>query len=613
MIDWLSFARQTRYLAFDEAHPEPELRLVVQDQRRRVYPANELLPSLVREPHRKRVLLTGRPGSGKSYLLSKLHYELAVDFEHEIELAVENARKRQERLSEIGLETEAEIANASPTVEGVGFQPVNSTVIPLLVRLNAFEAEQVSTNERVTVAHLIEQQLSGVGHIGSVFALFRLPAKFVVLIDDLDETLTSGTSENLREVRRFVDNALVHPNVQVIMAGRPIAATRFAQEFRTYTVQPLDDEELRNLFRQTIDEPDKLMAYLTKWDGLKAFAATPYFANEAASYWRDMADDDFCLGRLLYALIDNGLIERQTKTENRDRIRSILRKRVNLVEHLAFRSTENHGRITDDMMNATAVRDEIVDIEEWLFLMEFVDREGSILVWRNKWIHAYFAAHYLSRHEVAANRSERVAMLGSFVPNDSMQSVPPILPIVTILLQDLTGEDYSADVPDIFENLEIRLSERERQKLAQDFEYGVAEFIKTKFMFQNVRVSFRPRYVGDGEIDVWATKQDGNKHVVRIAECKLRWPRYPKPIRPEYVSQLKKYGDLVRNAENEYAEQNNWVLDFSAILATNGQDRSEKTVELARQHSIEIWDFALPAQRLTSRVDLTKCEMKRIH
>lgn len=265
------------------------------------------------------------------------------------------------------------------------------------------------------------------------------------------------------------------------------------------------------------------------------------------------------------------------------------------------------------MMNANAVRDGITDMEEWLFLMEFVNREGSMLTWRYKWIHAYFAAHYLSRHEVAANRTERLELLRSLAPKDPIQLVPSILPIATILLQDLTGEDYSTDVPEIFDDLEIQLSEREKQKLAQDFEDGVAEYIKTKFMFQNARVSFKPQYVGDGEIDVLAIKQDGNKHVVRIAECKLRWPSYPKSIRPEYISQLKKYEDLVRSAEGDYAKLNNWVLDISAILATNGQDRSEKTVELARQHGIEIWDFGISAQRFTSRVDLTKCEMRRIH
>lgn len=616
MIDWYDFARQNTSLAFYEAHPEPELRLVVQekrDKKRRIYPANELLLRLVRDPNHKRVLLTGRPGSGKSYLLSKLHYELAVDLEHEIELVFENVRKQQERQHTVDMEQDAGLHNDVRKADNVDYQPVDSTVIPLLIRLNAFEAVQSPTNEHGTIAHLIEQQLSGFGYSGSIFDLFRLPAEFVVLIDDLDETLTSGTSENLREVHRFVDKALKNSNVHVIMAGRQVATSRFANEFRTYIVQPLRDDELEFLFEQTIDDPPKLVAYLTKWDGLKAFVATPYFANEAASYWQDMSDEEFNLGRLLYALLDNGLVERQMKTENRDRIRTILRERVDLVEWLAFHSISNHGRITDGMMKTTIVGHEIVDFEEWLFLMEFVNREGSMLVWRNKWIHAYFASHYLSRHEVAAHRTERVAILRSLASNDSIQLVPPILPIVTILLQDLTGEDYSTDVPEIFENLELQLSERERQKLAQDFEYGVAEYIKTRLMFQNVRVSFKPRYVGDGEIDVWATKQEGNKHVVRIAECKLRWPRYPKPIRPEYVSQLKKYEGLVRNAEREYAEQNNWVLDFSAILATNGQDRSEKTVELARQHSIEIWDFAIPAQRLTARVDLTKCEMKRIH
>ena len=326
-----------------------------------------------------------------------------------------------------------------------------------------------------------------------------------------------------------------------------------------------------------------------------------------------MSDEDFSLGRLLYALIDNGLIERQMKTENRDRIRTILRERVNLVEWLAFHSISNHGRITDDMMKATAIQNDSVDLEEWLFLMEFVRREGSMLVWRNKWIHAYFAAHYLCRHEVAANRAERVAMLRSLVQKDSMQLIPSTLPIVTILLQDLSGEDFTADLPEVFENLETQLSERERQKLSQDFEDRVAEYIRTKFMFQNVHVSFRPRYVGDGEIDVWATKQDGNKHVVWIVECKLRWPPYPKILQPNYVSQLKKYGELVREAESQYAEQNNWVLVFSAILATNGQDRSDVVTELARQNRIEIWDFVLSARKLTARVDLTKCEMKRIH
>ncbi len=256
---------------------------------------------------------------------------------------------------------------------------------------------------------------------------------------------------------------------------------------------------------------------------------------------------------------------------------------------------------------------EDTDIEEWLFLMEFVIREGSMLVWRNKWIQAYFAAHYLSCHEVAANHADRVATLRSLVPDESTTPMPSTLPIVTILLQDLTGEDYSAEVPEIFENLESDLSERERKRLTQEFESKVAEFVSKRHMFSNPQVSFRPRYVGNGEIDVFATKPHGNKHVVWIVECKLRFPPYPKPIEPDHIAQLKKYEKLVRSVEHSYAEQNNRVLEFSAILATNGQDRSETALELARQSHIEIWDFMIPALRFTARVDLTSCDMKRIH
>lgn len=214
---------------------------------------------------------------------------------------------------------------------------------------------------------------------------------------------------------------------------------------------------------------------------------------------------------------------------------------------------------------------------------------------------------------MAAGHNDRVAVLRSHIVHDSKKSIPVMLSVTAVLLQDLTGEDYSSDVPEVFEHLETDFSERERQMLAGDFEREVAEFIRKRYSFSNIQVSHRPRYVDDGEIDVWATKQDGNKHIVWIVECKLRWPPYPKTIQPTYVSQLKKYERLVCKAEGLYAQENNWVLDVSAILATNGQDRSEITTEMAKENHVEIWDFAIPARRLTARIDLTKCDMKRIY
>jgi hypothetical protein len=593
MFNWLSFVQYMKSIAFDEAHPEPELRLTLEDKRHQVYEGNKLLFSLVKEPEARRVLLMGRPGSGKSYLLSKLLYQLSQSLEQEIRLSTDGSGK-----------------------DSLDFQPTNDTVIPIGIRLNAFDATDNSSepNGR-TIAELIKSQLESFGYTESIFSLFQSTGQYVVLIDDLDETATSTTSENLRQVRRFVDTALRYPNVKVFMAGRDLAARRFVQNFRTFKVQTITENELRVIFDQIVgkDDSNNLLGYLRRWDGLIDFVSTPYFAFETVSYWRDQNSANFRLGKLLYALIDNGLVERQVKTENYDRVRKILRQRVNNIEEIAFQSLKHPGHITSSMLSEMVKTVEDEYLEEWLFLMEFVIRESSTLIWSNKWIHAYFAAHYLSRQEIASSYSERVVLLRSLISESSTQKVNPALSFTIVLLQDLTSEDFSIELPEIFDNLESSFSEREKQMLTAEFERQVAALITKRHGFSTVEVSFRPRYLNGGEVDVYANKNDGNKHVVWIVECKLRFPRYPKPLLPKHIDQLTNYKKLVHEYENNHAHEHNRLLEFSAILATNGGDRSQEVVSLAKRSEIEIWDFNIPANKLTARIDLTMCDMKRLH
>lgn len=598
MIDWHLFALESLALSHDEAHPVPELKLVLRDSHFRTYSADKHLMELVADLRARRVLISGRPGSGKSYLLNWLHYQLAEQLEQEM------------------IAFEMNISAMIQEVEDQAtYSPTSASVVPILIRLNAFDsASNVGNPAFSTLVLKEENYLRTFGHEGTLSDFFATGCQFVVLIDDLDETVTTHTSRNLDDVKRFVDFVLSHRNVKVIMAGRLLATQRFEHSFRNYVVQNLDVPEISLLFAQKTRSSEELLAFLAKWDGISEVVSTPYFAHEAANFWESPGQREFNLGRLLFFLLDNGLVERQVKTENRiDRIRERLRARVETLEYMAFRSIRTNGRVSPTLLRL-CTEDSVEELEEWLFLMEFVERNGAELRWTNKWVQAYFAAHFLSRDDIAETKVKRVQLLVE-PSSDAALRITPALTSTVFLLQDLTGEDYSSEFPEIWDELEASFSERERQMLTAEFERLVAHYIQKEHDFPpgNIECPFKPPFLQPYEVDVYAEKDEGNRRVIWVVECKLRFPRYPKNVKLEFMEQLQKHVDRVREVKSFRAHEDGKSLQLSAILATNGNGGNEHARSLAKQYNAEIWNFQVPATKLTGRISLTDYKRDRFY
>lgn len=588
MLKWRSFARATVTRSYDDAHPNPEVDLFLKDTRGKTYEARSKLISLIRAANPKRILIVGRPGSGKSYLLNWLHNVLASDLEQEIS-SYEAPKPKSDGTFQ----------------DGAVFEPAPTTIVPILVRLKAFSVDpSTGISPSVVFEQSIKEQLSRIGIGIEIDKLLELTCRFVILIDELDEMVISTTSVNLREVGRFIERVLDYPNVQVVMAGRRIAADRFIPNYQTLEVQNLHESELNAIFDNASSSSQDLITYLDKWKGLKEFVATPYFALETVVFWREAGESDFNLGRLLYHLISN-LIYRQRKTEYVDQIEAKMRKRLASVERLAFSSLETNGRLS-----STAIQEEMNSIddrelEEWLHLMEFVARSTSESYWKNKWVHAYFAAQYLRNYENAPTKEAQVELIQKCQPTVTLYAT-------ILLLQDMLGEDYSADLGDFVSTLDRKISERERNLITWAFESAVTEFVKTIQEFDDVQISYQPLYLGDGEIDVYATRRRNNVREIWIVECKFRFPPYPCRLKQEHIDQLLKYKKQIYERESRIAREEGKALKLIAILATNGRQINEDAYKLARTYDIEIWDFDLPPEKFTRRTKLNTNQRERI-
>jgi hypothetical protein len=587
MINWRHYARTAVERSYSESHPELEVNLKLQDTRNRLCDTRDLLATLIKEPSVRRTLIVGRPGSGKSYILNWLHNSLAVDLEHEIDVVEEPLK-----------DSDGEVI-ASKT-----FEPTEQTIVPVLIRLNAFDVSaELGDDTSVAFFSHINQQLSRSGVEVDIREFLSRSCRFVFLVDELDEMAISSTSINLRELRRFVEFVLEYSNVQVVMAGRKIAANRFMANFRTFRVRNLMDEELAMLLNGLAGSEQTLLSYVNRWEGLKEFVATPYFATEIANYWNETGDDDFNLGRLLCRLMES-LVERQRKTEYADQIAAKMRRRLAIIERLAFESLDTQGQLSSSMLQKESNLDDDDELEEWLLLMEFTSSHSSTSQWKSKWIQAYFAAQYLSSFETAPNKAARTELIRQRQPTGTLYAT-------LLLLQDMLQEDYTFDITELSELLAQRISENERELISQAFERAICEFVKD-FGFPDVRNPYKPKYIQPGEIDVYATRERSNVRETWIIECKFRSPPYPQALKQEYFDQLLRYVTQVSERESRIASEEGKTLSLVAVLATNGGDRGQHAQDLAQANGIEIWDFDLPLQRFTGRQKLSSSQRTRI-
>lgn len=576
MLNWRAYVESEIQKTSEEAFPEYYVPLNIRAGRRKDVGTESDLWDLVKNS-RAKVLLSGRPGCGKSFVVAYLHQKFAQDLRAEIETFDYN--------------NDANAAMAHPETVST-FIPSAETIIPVLIRLNRFDRDRSYLESKVVEMFKALGLQDGL----DLRALLLSGPRFVFLIDDLDEVASHNWAANLDEVREFIEKVEAFPSVQIVLAGRESAANRFTNRFRTYRIAQLDAIRVNELFALVLggDEGGRLYNYVEKLEGLLDFLSTPFFAVEAADFWSNPGDKDFNLGRLLYTLIDH-LIYRQEKTEYHEHIYSAIGARVEALEQLAVDGLLSGGSLGIGKLGGLPD-----DYIEWYRFMEFITHDVIEPQFASKWLHGYFAAHYLTNHERYPSSDERKAFLTALLKNPF-----PTLSTCIVLLQDLTGENYLALLPDD-EQFANSFTQGERDWLGWGFEQKVCDYIRESIVPNEISSPYTPPYLGKGEIDVYAVKQrTHNSQEIWVVECKFRFPRYPRQLKPDYLEQLRNYRTKVEEHIRPHAEQQGKTTRLKAVLVTNNTEFQESDIEFAKSHKLSLWNVRLHASHFTARSKIT--------
>lgn len=595
MLDWRTYIDSLAQQAYTESLPDFHIQLALKSADGKTGDAETTLQHAIDSRDTKYILISGRPGSGKSFLISSLANLLAERLRAEL-----NAHEQAIFLDQVV--TDDSLLGAREQ-SGV-FRPTSSSQIPILIRLNKLNIAEIPVRRGASkLQRHVESELRLAGLRMGIRRLLNQGPRFVLLIDDLDEVAASNWIENLREVRRFIAKIAFYPQVTVVFAGRPKAIDYLLDLHSSvhFTVENLDDDDVRVLLDRYLfkEETDQLIEFLHIPEGLLKFIASPLFVREAAIFWRNQPDYHQNLGELLKHLFDS-FIYRQQKTEVQEHIGAVLRRRTLNLERTAFATLNSNGVLSQGQIK------EIGDSDlEWYQLMGFLSDNPSEIRFTNKWVQAYFAASHLQRHDYFPSRAARLDAL------EQLMSISPVLRACVLLLQNLTTEDYSVYLENLSVRFQVLSADEEIGLLTWVFEQKVAEYIQREHHFDRVETSYRRPYLKDGEIDIYAEKFQNHKRHVWVVKCKLRFAHDPRDVEPSYLEQLYHYKQVVSDKLQADAADEGHTYELSAILATNGRKCSEDMEQLAKSYGLEIWDFDFPASKLWSRNNKLSSQLRR--
>jgi len=568
-FDWKRYAESVVQESYDDLFSDYFVALQLHRGHKETVSAEDTLLDFARSGSFRRLLLTGRPGSGKSFLLNRLAGVLA-----------------QQLLTEIETFEFASVTNAGGPSE---YQPDRRTVIPILVRLNLFNAAdyQDSSNSLILETK-ISENLSQFGLAEPLHQFFRHDAQFVVLIDDLDEISRDNEFDNLREIRRFIERYSAH---KFVLAGRESAANRFEHRFRAFKIAGLDVTAARRLIEQVAtSDQDFLFEILQKAEGLLDFLSTPYFLIQCADFWNQPGEGGFNIGRALLICIDR-LIARQEKTEYTPDVVRVLHRRTLILEKLALDSLQEDDKLSNQIVESVTTED-----MQWFQQMEFLARNPTEVKFTSRWIQAFLAAHYLTQSEQFASSQDREEFL-----YQTIEKMSPTKATFLLLIRDLIDEDYTHLLsPE--GDFESHFTQQYVDLYSWAFERKVEDYIRSTFGFQDTRHSYDPPYLRPNEIDIYAEKSDGKRREVWIVECKFRFPPYPKPIKGQFLEQLAKKRAAVVEYRRPRAENEGESLGVVSVLVTNGGNRcSPDLARLADQHKIQMFYVDLNPGKVFTR------------
>ncbi len=574
MFDWYRFKEVSFYdsaLAAEDASPFP---LVVNNDGRE-YRAEERLLEEIEEGNGKRVLVSGRPGSGKSYLVDRLHAKLMSYLAAEIDLVIDQQGSLPEDF-------------------------VPRSTVPILVRLRKFNSSSLLTEDgELPIEKIIRDELNGFGLQGKFFDFVRSGPRFVFLVDDLDEVNRFSLNENLQAVQRFNKK---HRLATTLMAGRSFAVRHFdSSRVRVYQLHDLPQSLVNEvLSAKAISDSALLLKLLEHEPDLLDFLATPFFVKECINYWNSSNNIDRLSQSRLISVLLNKLVFRQRKTEDSEHIDRILEDRIRVTEKVALDNMVGMAPLTASQIASLGD-----DNLEWLEQMEFISHNALGFEFSNRWIQAVFAARYLIKSE-GDYASKRAFIEGFIRPITKTKSA------FIQAMEDLTGDSYITEVLEDRALIE-KYSELESALLGLSFERLVGDYFRNEMGCQ-IEHSYRPNYLGDSEVDVFASRKRNEFHTdFYVVECKFRLPTTnDKRLKTGEVVQLREAWQLIDEEENSVAKKRSKTATIRPVLVIYDGVYPDEVVKQATEFGAEIWNVNLPIKRFLGRPKITKQHISRI-
>lgn len=577
-FDWKRYAESILQEVYDDLSSEFYVSLNLQDSCR-VAAAEEILEDFAQTRSYSRLLLTGRPGSGKSFLLNRFAGTLAQQLLDEIELYEFNSIQNNDSSSD--------------------YQPDRRTIIPVLVRLNLFNAsDYAEQSNSLSIEVKISQHMSQFGLTETLQNFLRSDAQFIFLIDDLDEVSREDVSRNFQEIRRFVERFSAH---KYLIAGRESTAQRFEHRFRKFKITNLDGPTAHKLITQAANSDQEILfGILQRAEGLLDFLSTPYFLIQCCDLWNEPNQGDFSIGKALLISLDR-LITRQSKTEHAPDVIEILQRRVRVLEKLAFAALLDRDRLSNQELEPIEGEDMI-----WFEQMEFLRRSPTEVVFSSQWIHAYLATRYLiDLEQFSSPENLRIFLLQKIELMSSTKA------LVLLLIRDLTDQDYTHLLAS--GEYESHFSAEDHELYSWMFEKKVEEYIRSQYSFQDVRHSYDPPYLRPNEIDVYAEKHDGVKRIIWVVECKFRFPPYPKSLKKQFLERLINKHTKVCEHRRPRAESEGESVEIVPVLVTNGDiECHPELYKIAEKHRIQMFYVDLTPNKVFARTKITRSERIKV-
>jgi hypothetical protein len=142
--------------------------------------------------------------------------------------------------------------------------------------------------------------------------------------------------------------------------------------------------------------------------------------------------------------------------------------------------------------------------------------------------------------------------------------------------------------------------------LSRIFEEAVKNYLTENYEYIVV-TRYKPAYLDEGDLDVFAKKEDGSKKYITVCECKLRVSERNYAIDIDVVDIFRERKEIIE--ENESKIHPNITFEF--WLVTNGNKFDNGVVERAKSAGIKIKKAILPRD-WEERVDWKVTKMEEI-